>query len=107
MELRDFLTLTVAEGGGCTAACREEELLPVRLLTPPPPPSVPPPANSPPPPPPTLPSPKSCDSNNVRSAVEVEVEVELAAGVCGLLPLGMPTRWLWLEWLVRRSFISS
>ena len=28
-------------------------------------------------------------------------------GVWGTEFLGMPTRWLWLEWLVRSSFISS
>lgn len=66
-----------------------------------------PPASATPPPPPPPPGPplrasvKSWDSMAGLSIVEV-------VGVCRLLlPLGIPTKWLWLEWLVNRSFISS
>lgn len=67
----------------------------------------PPPSATPPPPPPVPPlrvSLKSWDSMADLSVAEV-------VGVCrlllALLLLGIPTKWLWFEWLVKRSFISS
>lgn len=66
------------------------------------PPSTPPPSA---PVPPFGISLKSCDSIAALSLADV-------VGVCmvlllALLPLGIPTKWLWFEWLVNRSFISS
>lgn len=66
------------------------------LLSPPP---------SPPPAPPLRASLKSCDSMVGLSVVEV-VGVWCMV-LLAVLPLGIPTKWLWLEWLVKRSFISS
>lgn len=83
----------VVEAGGCMDVVDEEDAFPVLLS---PPPSAPPP-----PVPPLRASVKSWDSKAGLSVVEV-------VGVCRLLlPLGIPTKWLWLEWLVNRSFISS
>lgn len=80
--------------GGCTEVEDEEGAFAI-LLSPPP---------SAPPPPPLRVSLKSWDSMVGLSVAEV-------VGVCrllfALLPLGIPTKWLWLEWLVKRSFISS
>lgn len=63
-----------------------------------------PPPSTPPPVPPLRASLKSWDSMADLSVAEV-------VGVCrlllALLPLGIPTKWLWFEWLVNRSFISS
>lgn len=84
----------VVEAGGCMEVKDEEDAFPTLLS---PPPSAPPP----PPVPPLRASLKSWDSMAGLSVVEV-------VGVCRLLlPLGIPTKWLWLEWLVNRSFISS
>lgn len=64
-----------------------------------------PPLSAPPPLPPTVPplrvSVKCWDSMAGLSIVE-------GVRVCRLLlPLGIPTKWLWFVWLVNRSFISS
>lgn len=89
MELVD----DVVEAGGCMEVDDEVEAFPILLS---PPPSPPPPAV-----PPLRASLKSWGSMVGLSDVEV-------VGVCGLLPpLGIPTKWLWFEWLVKRSFISS
>lgn len=86
----------VAEAGGCMEVEDEEDAFPILFS---PPPSAPPPP--PPPVPPLKASVKSWGSMAGLSVVEV-------VGVCRLLlPLGIPTKWLWLEWLVNRSFISS
>ncbi len=92
----------VVEAGGCMEVEDEEDAFPA-LLSPPPSAAAPPPPPPPPPPPvpPLRASLKSWDSTAGLSVVEV-------VGVCRLLlPLGIPTKWLWLEWLVNRSFISS
>lgn len=89
-----MLDVDVVEPGGCIEVVDEEDTFPVLFS---PLPSAPPP----PPVPPLRASVKSCDSMAGLSVVEV-------VGVCRLLlPLGIPTKWLWLEWLVNRSFISS
>lgn len=104
MELRDFFEFgcgiaavlddDVVEAGGCLEVADEEDVFPILLS---PPPSAPPP----PPVPPLRASLKSWDSMGGFSVIEL-------VGVCKvLLPLGIPTKWLWLEWLVNKSFISS
>ncbi len=83
----------VAEAGGCMVVEDEEDAFPILLSALP---SAPPP-----PAPPLRASVKSWESMAGLSIVEL-------VGVCTLLlPLGIPTKWLWLEWLVNRSFISS
>lgn len=112
MELRDFLEFwcgiavdeDVVEGGGCIEAVEEEGVFPVFLS---PPVSAPPPPPPPPPPaPPLRASLKSWDGSMAGLSV-----ADVVGACCRLLfavvPLGIPTKWLWLEWLVNRSFISS
>lgn len=83
-----------AVAGGCIEVEDEEDGFAVLLS---PPPSAP----RPPAAPPLRSSLKSWHSVAGLSAAD-------GVGVCRLLlPLGIPTKWLWLEWLVNRSFISS
>lgn len=106
MELRDFFEpwcgtteefdVDVVMVGGCMKAEDEDEAFSIFLS---PPPSAPPPT------PPLRASLKSWGSMADLSAAEEP------SGCCWLLvvvvPLGIPTKWLWLDWLVNRSFISS
>ena len=80
------------------------------LSCPPPPP--PPPPSPPSIAPPLSPSVKSrpCWDRASGPGRSVAAATEPGAACRPLAPappLGMPTRWLWLEWLVSRSFISS
>lgn len=88
----------VVKAGRCMVDEINDDALPIRFS---PPPSVPSPS---PPVPPLRVSLKSWGSMVDLSRAEV-------VGVCmvlfALLPLGIPTKWLWFEWLVNRSFISS
>lgn len=92
----------MVEAGGCIEAEEEEGAFPV-FLSPPASAAPPPPA---PPVPPLRASLKSWDGSMAGLSV-----VEVVGVCCRLLfavvPLGIPTKWLWLEWLVSRSFISS
>lgn len=89
----------VVTAGGCMEADDEDgAALPILFS---PLPSVPPPPTTPP---------LKASLNSWDSMADLSVAEELDACcwfVVAVLPLGIPTRWLWLEWLVNRSFISS